>query len=309
MALTGVLRPGHAQIRVTELAESVAFYTNVLGLIQTGSDESGRVFLKTWDERDKFSLVLRQAQAPGLDFFGFKVLDNSTLAKFESDLRSWGVQTRRMPSGELLDTGERVQFQAPSGHTFELYSQKRHVGTPMGLRNPSPWCPEAERGISPIRMDHTQLNGVKIAETAEMFVEVLGFKITETLMMSDGKSPLGIWLSCSNKAHDIAFVAHGEPNKLHHVSFLLESWEKVLRAADLMSMNGVKIDMGPTRHGITRGATIYAFDPSGNRFETFCGGAYNYPDWEPVVWDFDEVGAAVYYHDRRLNDSFLNVLT
>jgi hypothetical protein len=80
------------------------------------------------------------------------------------------------------------------------------------------------------------------------------------------------------KAHDIAFVRHGEPGKLHHVSFKLDSWEQVLRAADIMSMNRVSIDIGPTRHGITRGTTIYAFDPSGNRFETFCGGYETYPD-------------------------------
>jgi catechol 2,3-dioxygenase len=63
----------------------------------------------------------------------------------------------------------------------------------------------------------------------------------------------------------IAFVRHGEPGKLHHIAFQLESWEKVLRAADIMSMNKVSIDIGPTRHGITRGTTIYFFDPSGNR--------------------------------------------
>ena len=91
---------------------------------------------------------------------------------------------------------------------------------------------------------------------------------------------LGIWLSCSLKAHDIALVRHPEPGKLHHISFMLESWEKVLRAADIMSMNKVSVDIGPTRHGVTRGTTIYAFDPSGNRFETFCGGYQSYPRLE-----------------------------
>ena len=69
--------------------------------------------------------------------------------------------------------------------------------------------------------------------------------------------------------------------KLHHLSFMLESWEEVLRAGDIMSMNKVPIDIGPTRHGITRGCTIYAWDPSGNRFETFMGGYQPYPDYEP----------------------------
>ena len=37
-------------------------------------------------------------------------------------------------------------------------------------------------------------------------------------------------------------------------------------------MNGIDIDIGPTRHGITRGHTIYFFDPVGNRNEVFTGG-------------------------------------
>ncbi|MBL8444755.1 MAG: VOC family protein, partial [Zoogloeaceae bacterium] len=99
------------------------------------------------------------------------------------------------------------------------------------------------------------------------------------------------------------------PGKLHHLSFLLDSWEKVLRAADIMSMNKVSIDIGPTRHGITRGTTIYAFDPSGNRFETFAGGYETYPDHAPLTWTFEEVGTGIFYHDRQLNERFLSVVT
>ena len=75
------------------------------------------------------------------------------------------------------------------------------------------------------------------------------------------------------------------------------------------SMNRVSIDIGPTRHGITRGTTIYAFDPSGNRFETFAGGYETYPDHAPITWTFDQVGPAIFYHDRKLNERFLSVVT
>lgn len=103
--------------------------------------------------------------------------------------------------------------------------------------------------------------------------------------------------------------ALGEPGKLHHVAFKLDSWERVLRAADLMSMNKISIDIGPTRHGITRGTTIYAFDPSGNRFETFCGGYDTYPDHKAITWTWEEVGPGIFYHDRKLNERFLTVVS
>jgi len=309
MAMTGVLRPGHAQIRVLDLEESINFYKNVLGLVETGRDSQGRVYFKAWDERDHNSVIIRQADKPGIDFFSFKVDSKATLDKFDADLQAYGVKTERIPAGELLETGERVRFSIPTGHQLELYADKTDIGNGQPYLNPEAWVPAAEHGIAPTRLDHALLYGPDIDGAREILVNVLGFHLVEHIVLEDGKTDLAIWLSCSTKAHDIAFVRHPEPGKLHHVSFLLESWEKVLRAADLMSMNRVKIDMGPTRHGVTRGTTIYAFDPSGNRFETFCGGTFGYPDWKPIKWTFDEVGRGVFYHDRALNEAFLSVVT
>ncbi|GAB2182450.1 catechol 2,3-dioxygenase [Denitratisoma sp. agr-D3] len=309
MGMNGVLRPGHAQMRVLDLEEGIHHYGKVLGLQETGRDKQGRVYFKAWDERDHNSIVIRQADRAGIDFFAFKVASKATLEKLDADLRAYGIPTERIPAGEMLETGERVRFEIPSGHLIELYAEKTDVGNGMPYVNPEAWTPDAERGIAPIRMDHCLLYGPDIEKVQRIFEDVLGFYLVEHVLMEDGKTDLAIWLSTSIKAHDIAFVRHAEPGKLHHISFLLDSWEKVLRAADLMSMNRVSIDIGPTRHGITRGSTIYAFDPSGNRFETFCGGYQAYPDGQPITWTIDQVGPAIFYHDRKLNEAFLTVIT
>lgn len=309
MAMTGVLRPGHACIRVLDLKEATHFYGEVLGLIETGRDSFGRVYYRAWDEIEHNSIILREADSAGLDFLGFKVASEASLDRLEADVRAYGIPTERIPAGDLLQTGERVRFRIPSGHLIELYAEKAKLATPQSGNNPPPWNAEAERGIAPIRFDHALLYGPDIEKVEDLFVNVLGFHTSEQIMLEDGKTQLGIFLACSSKAHDIAFVRHEEPAKLHHVSFYMESWEKVLRAADLMSMHKISIDMGPTRHGVTRGTTIYAFDPSGNRFETFAGVQSSYPDQETLTWTWDEVGTAVYYHDRELNPAFLGVVT
>lgn len=72
MALTGVLRPGHAQVRVTEIEPAIHFYRDVLGLVETGRDPAGRVYFKAWDERDHSSVVLRRADTAGIDHFAFQ---------------------------------------------------------------------------------------------------------------------------------------------------------------------------------------------------------------------------------------------
>lgn len=309
MATTGVMRPGHIQLRVLDIEESVEFYKNVLGLVETGRDASGRVYFKAWDEYDHNSVILRPADRAGMDFIGFKVRDVATLNQLEADLQAYGVATERLPAGELLETGERVRFTIPTGHVMELYAEKTCVGNGQSNVNPDPWTAESEHGIAPVRFDHCLLYGPDIEGNLKLFTEVLGFYLVEQVMLEDGVQQLAIFISCGHKAHDLAFVRHPEPNKLHHVSFLLPTWERVLRAADIMSMNRVSIDIGPTRHGITRGQTIYAFDPSGNRFETFAQGYETYPDAPVRTWTFDEVGAGIFYHDRVLNERFLTVVT
>ena len=91
MAMTGVLRPGHIQIRVLDINVSRKFYRDVVGLVETATDAQGRVFFKCWDERDHHSIILRQAESAGVDFVGFKVLDKATLNKLEADVRAFEI--------------------------------------------------------------------------------------------------------------------------------------------------------------------------------------------------------------------------
>lgn len=311
MALTGVTRPGHVQLKMTDLDEGVRFYRDVMGLEETGRDGQGRVYLKTWEERDHSSIILRQADEAGIDFMGFKVLDAAALDELEGKLRAYGVETQRRPKGDLLETGERVQFKIPSGHLIELYADKKIVGSPYGQKDPVPFTPASDRGIAPIRLDHALLYGPNMAGVLDLFTNVLGFHLTEYVTLPDSDTKGALWLACSNKAHDIAFVEHPEQGRLHHVSFLLDSWDRVLRAADIMAVNDVPVDIGPTRHGITRGGTIYAWDPSGNRFETFMGGTAPYPDWEPIHWTWEGLGegGGLDVAKRQLHDTFLTVVT
>lgn len=306
MAMTGILRPGHVQLRVLDMDESLEHYCDNMGLIETDRDDQGRVYLKCWDEQDKFSLVLEPSDRSGMDHMAFKVKTEQDLWRFESNVKSFGVETTRIPAGELNGCGERVSFVAPGGHRFDLYAEKEQVGNGISTTNPSPW-PEGITGMKAIRLDHCLLYGNDHDEEVRFFVEALEFELTEQVV--DGDVQIAAFLSCSTKAHDIALIRHEEPGKLHHVSFLLGSWEQVLRAADIISMKDIPLDVGPTRHGATRGMTIYYYDPSGNRNEVFAEDSYRYPDSPVLTWTADHVGQAIFYHSRTLVDSFMNVVS
>jgi len=304
----GVMRPGHVQIRVLDMDEAVKHYRDLLGLIEVNSDELGRVYLKGWTETDKFSVVLREADTPGLDFMGFKVRNNEIMEKLGGELEAFGCKVEEIPTKELDDCGRRIRFDSPTGHNFEIYAEKKQTGK-WGIKskNPEAW-PKGLNGMKTTRFDHCLLYGDDIAGSLELFTKVLGFDMSEQVL-DENNNRIAQFLTCSIKEHDLAFIKHQEDGKLHHVAFYLDTWEDVLRAADLIAMEDVALDIGPTRHGLTHGQTIYFFDPSGNRSEVFCGGDYFYPDQEPVTWTVDQLGKAIFYHTRELNERFLTVLT
>jgi len=304
----GVMRPGHVQIRVLDMEAAVKHYRDLLGLIEVNRDKSGRVYLKGWTETDKFSVVLREADTPGLDFNGFKVRNSQVLEQLHGELVDFGCNVEEIPAGELDDCGRRIRFDSPTGHIFEIFSEKERTGKwGLASKNPEAW-PRGLTGMKATRLDHCLFYGDDLDGTLELFTRVLGFDMSEQVL-DENDTRLAQFLTCSIKEHDIAFIRHPEKGRLHHVAFFLQTWEDILRAADLVTMEDVALDIGPTRHGLTHGQTIYFFDPSGNRTEVFCGGDYFYPDQEPVTWTADQLGKAIFYHTRELNERFLSVLT
>ena len=307
MAIKGILRPGHVALRVLELEPALKHYKEYIGLQETGRDDQGRVYLKCWDEHDKFSLVLREADRPGLDYYAYKVDGVESLDHYEKRLQEYGVSTERVPAGELVGCGERVRFTIPSGHLIELYAEKEYVGNGLPDTNPDVW-PDGLVGMKPTRMDHCLFNGDSVPETAKLFTEVLDFDLTEQIVDPDGNMT-GVFLSCSNKPHDLAIIHEDSKGRLHHVAFWLDTWEEIRHAADIMSKKYIPVEYGPGRHGLTRGLTIYFFDPSGNRNETFCGGYIRYPDHPTITWTADEIGKGIFYYGHELVQSFVSANT
>ncbi|MSP01169.1 MAG: hypothetical protein EXR07_09005 [Acetobacteraceae bacterium] len=60
MSFTGVLRPGHIQIRVTDMDQAVRHCAEVVGFDVVLHGMDGRVYLKARDEFDHHSVILRQ---------------------------------------------------------------------------------------------------------------------------------------------------------------------------------------------------------------------------------------------------------
>ncbi|MEX1147134.1 MAG: catechol 2,3-dioxygenase, partial [Sphingomonadales bacterium] len=295
------------QIRVLDMEAALTHYCDRIGLFKVGQEADGRVYLHAMDEFDRHSVILREADEPGMDVMGFKVREDADLDRFRARLESIGMTVEDVPAGEQPGVGRRISFVAPTGHRFDLFADMEPCANGPMIQNPE-ICQMDPRGMEAQRFDHCLLYGDDLDGTVKVFTEALDFDVSETVTAPDGVR-IAAFMTCSNKAHDLAIVRHPEKGKFHHASFLLEDWGQVGRAADLITRYNISLDIGPTRHGITRGKTIYFFDPSGNRNEVFAGGYHYYPDHPTRNWDAEEAGKAIFYYERQLNDRFMGVVT
>ena len=305
----GILRLGHVDTTVTDLDLASAYYTGVMGMEITARTEDS-VYLKCWDEEDHHSLRLRYAPRQGMDLMSFKVHHDDDLVDLENKVTRYGFPVERISKGETLGQGESIRFATPSGHLMELVADVEKVGASGRRRTPDPATgdqPFPRDKICPPRMDHMLIHAEEVGESTQFFMDVLGFRITEQLLDGNGHQ-LGSWLERSNSPHDLAIV-HGPNGGLHHFAFWLDDWDDVRDAADVLAYNGIQLDVGPTRHGITRGSTIYFFDPLGTRNEVFTGGYRPDPDFPTLTWTEDNIGRAIFYYEGQVNERFMRVHT
>ena len=302
----GVLRLAHVDVRTPDLELSTAYYTEVLGL-QVSARTDDAVYLKCWDEETHHSLRLRAHDRIGMDLFSFRVEKEDDLPELESRLERAGCHVHRMSRGDEVGQGESIRFEIPSGQTMELVWDLEKVGNILGKLNPSPVPPPDLPGIAPPRMDHLLINAEEVGEAHAFFKEVLGFRMTEQVLDANGHQ-LGVWMERSHSPHDVAIV-NGPNGALHHFAFWLDDWDHVRKSADILAYNGVQIDQGPTRHGVTRGNTIYFFDPLGTRNEVFTGGYSPDPDFPEITWTEDQFGRGLFYYENVVAQRFLRFHT
>ncbi len=299
----------HAELRVTDLERSRAFFTDVLGLFVSDEDDR-QVYLRAWQDWDHHTLLLTQARTNGLEHLAWRVSGPDDLKDFERRLKDAGVETHWVAGGAELGHGDALRFQTPSGLPFELFWEvERHVERDPALRSHLPSHPQryTGRGVHPRRFDHMNFLVDDPQLEQEFLSEQLGIRHNYYLTDGGGRR-LASWLAKTNLSHEIAVMRNRAQSGslLHHVGYYVDSPDQVLRAATILADAGVTIEWGPGSHGTSGAIFLYCYEPSGNRVEVWTGGFLLFPpDWEPIRWDPEVSPLGLEMWGSAMPDSYL----
>jgi catechol 2,3-dioxygenase len=251
-------RASHVVHRVSDLAASRDFYTEVVGLVV--SDEDSRtVFLRGMEEACHHSLVLKETSgAPVVECVGMRVLieeDLDALADFftRADLPVDFV--------EAPYQGRTVRVRDPVGTPVEFCAS-------MEARPRLLFEFDRYVGGSALRLDHYQILTPKVSEALAFYMS-FGFRLSEYMVAADD-SVMGVFLQRKGNPHDIVFF-DGPGPRLHHVAYTCGESQRLLHACDIAAQLGFgeNIERGPARHGPAFAMFVYLRDPDGHRVELF----------------------------------------
>ncbi len=291
MSLFNITRVGHAEIRVTDLERARAFYVEALGLLEV--DRVGdRLYLGGMEERDKYSLVLRQADRGGIGHLAFRVAQPADLDRLAELYQAHDLPTRWVEANSLeAGQGRALRAQDPSGLPIEFYHE-------MEQRERLLQRFDLYRGAFVMRIDHFNCQVPDVQAAYDWWMEQMGFYCSEYTVSDDPSERLwAAWLHRKQNVHDLALM-NGIGPRLHHVGLWLQDTNSVLRACDILAARGMAgcIERGPGRHGLSNAFFLYLRDPDLNRIELYTN---DYlipdPDFQPIRWTLSDPRRATFW--------------
>jgi catechol 2,3-dioxygenase len=274
---------GRVELFTPDLDASLRFFVEILGLNEA-EREGDSVFLRGWGDYERASLQLTAAEQPGVGTISWRATSDAAL-----DRRGRGGGWAAGIAGH----GRTYRFTDPDGFSMALYYESAYHEPPAERVPTLKNQPEkmSTRGVGVRRLDHVNVWCRDMDACSRYMIDTLGFRQSEQVLDDDGRQ-LGSWLHVTPKSYDLAYGRTdpaGVGRRLHHVAYAVDAREYVLRAADIYTDYGVRIEAGPAKHAVQQTFFLYAFEPGGNRIELITDGRLLLaPDWKPITWTLEE---------------------
>jgi 2,3-dihydroxy-p-cumate/2,3-dihydroxybenzoate 3,4-dioxygenase len=242
-------RLGYIALNVPDLAASVDFYRDVVGLELTEEIPGEAAYFRCGPER--YHLALHRGE-PGLKRLAFELESDADLDAAARHLDGLGVPFARIG---LLETAALhiragLRFAIPGcGIPTELYTE-------MELAR-RPYQPTV---ANILRLGHTVLLVEEFDTTYAWLTQHFGFVLSDHIAGEQGEVA---FMRCyPNPYHHSLGIARAERNQFHHVAFMVEGIDDIGKATNRLASAGSKIVFGPGRHVASGSVFLYFLDPN-----------------------------------------------
>ena len=231
------------ELGVRGLQQSADFYIKVWALDEVAADGDGIHLRATGGEHHV--LTIRERPKPTLLGVNFAAPDRTTVDQLWAKARSYGVKGLGDPAplSGAAGGGYGFRFETPDGLPMSISSDgTQHPDVVLDRSRPS-------------KISHVVLNSANADEQMPFFIDVLGFRRSDSTHMME-------FLRCCSDHHSIAIVRGSGPS-LNHVAYEVPNIDGLMRGTGRVKRNGFDIEWGVGRHGPGNNVFSYFIEPDG----------------------------------------------
>ena len=231
------------ELGVRDLHQSAEFYTKVWALEEVSADGDSIHFRATGGEHHV--LTIRERPQASLLGVHFAAADRDAVDQLCAKAKGYGVA--------IADDPAPLDASAGGGYGFRFETPD---GLPMTISSDSAQHPDVVVDRSrPTKISHVVLNSARTDDQVPFFIDVLGFKLSDSTHMME-------FLRCSADHHSIAIFRNNGPS-LNHVAYELPNIDGLMRGAGRLKRSGFDVEWGVGRHGPGSNVFSYFIEPNG----------------------------------------------
>jgi len=175
----------------------------------------------------------------------FAAADRNAVIALHAKAKALGAPVLSEPAelpGEA-GGGFGFSFRSLEGHVLNVSSDvARHQNT-------------VNDRSKPVKLSHVVLNAGRIGDETAFFIDLLGFKLSDSTQMMD-------FIRCSADHHSIALARSDGPS-LNHMAYEMANIDGLMRGAGRMKQSGFDVEWGVGRHGPGDNVFSYFIEPNG----------------------------------------------
>ena len=232
------------ELAVFNLKETSDFYANAWGLSEVAAEE-GSAYLRAAGA-EHHVLTIHERPRAGLVAVNFSAASRASVDGLHARAKAMSCDIIADPHElpQIAGGGYGFSVRTPEGQTIAISADvAQHGGG------------DFKDHSRPVKMSHAVLNVSDIDKQRAFFIDVLGFRLTDSTARMD-------FVRCSSYHHSIA-LARSRGASLNHMAYEVENFDGLMRGAGRMKKHGFKIGWGVGRHGPGNNLFSYFVEPNG----------------------------------------------